>query len=317
MRWLVIATVLLLAGPALAQDNQALLDRLERQQREIERLQRDMDVLQVRIARAGAGGGTPGVAPPANAAALYEERFSALERALREVTNRLERTAFEVQQLQRQVERGQADTDLRLRDVEGNRPGQPGPTATPPAGGTPPRRSDAAPPPINDPPPRDGQRVVLVPGPGGQTPPGGRTPPPAPVAATTPEQDYEAARGLMVRAQRNTAQLPAASTAWQNFLEANPNHRLALGARYYLGETLRLRRDYNGAAREFGAVYQRAPQGDRAPDALLGLAQSLRQMNQRDNACGFLQRLIRDYPRASEATRTQARREAESLRCQV
>jgi tol-pal system protein YbgF len=133
--------------PAFAQDPQVqeLSDQVDRLQRELSDLQRT-----VYNGEAPA----PGAAPPSDStSAQLLVRVQQLEDELRQVTGKIEELNYRYTQLEQKVDKINADTDLRLRDIEGKQPGaaatvagSPGtPTAAAPAqGGISPAQSGTA-----------------------------------------------------------------------------------------------------------------------------------------------------------------------------
>ncbi|MEQ8227076.1 MAG: tol-pal system protein YbgF [Rhodospirillales bacterium] len=132
--------VLLWAGlPAQAQDAQALSQRLER-------LERDIQTLSKMVARgpdAVPASEVPAAAQPApklpkNAVARIGVRLDTLENELRDVTGRIEEMTYNLEQLTARVDRLVADVDFRLSGLEqqGRPVGQaPGNTAAVQLGG--------------------------------------------------------------------------------------------------------------------------------------------------------------------------------------
>lgn len=113
----VCAAILMTALPLQAQDTQALLDR-------IERLERDIRTLNVQISRGGSGGGTPSGATAAaggadnTAYARLNVRVSQIETSMRNMTGRLEELSYQINQVTQQLEKLSADVDFRLKQLE-------------------------------------------------------------------------------------------------------------------------------------------------------------------------------------------------------
>lgn len=113
------AVILVAAMPAVqAQDanTRALMDR-------IERLERDIRTLNVQIARGGAGAtasGSSGTAAGGGdpAYARLSVRMSQVETDLRGVTGRIEELTYQVNQVSQQLEKMLTDVDFRLKQLE-------------------------------------------------------------------------------------------------------------------------------------------------------------------------------------------------------
>ena len=355
MRWILavaaITAVALqgVATQAAAQGPGQMTALVER----VDRLQRDVDVLQVRLARAGgsSGGGSSGVAV-AQAGGISqgfidttETRFARLERQVQELTGRMEEIGYRLEQLSRRMERLQGDSEQRQQDPVVARPGQaptPGPGAAPGIPTPPDPRLTIVPPPasaigrqptgprsdagpVQLGPAISAGGVTLVPGLPGRpaggasdAEPGGPRPGgsvAAAPAAPSPQAQYEAAYALVREVQQGRGDNARAEAAMREFIQANPSHQLAGDARYWAGEMAFRRRDYRAASGYFAEGLERNRNGTRAPDTMLALARTLAAQNQREQACLLLGSLNERYPRASQNVKTQATRERERLRC--
>jgi tol-pal system protein YbgF len=316
---------------AQSDDLRPLQDRLER-------LERDINLLQRQVYR---GGGAPAAAgaPVGGAAIDVEVRLGRLEEQMRGLTGQIEDTSYKIQQLSQRLDRLQTDIDFRLGQLE--HPGSaPAPAAAP---GAPPQRRGApstaaaapAPPPApatadlggsssgpirlrppgagsaadpSQPPPPGGVLgTVVVPADEG----GGQVAllPPQP-AAGTPLDQYNAAFALLRQARYDEAE-----QALRAFIQRNPKDALAGNAQYWLGETFYARKDYPSAASAFAEGYEKYPHSPKAPDDLLKLGMSLAVLGQRDNACRAFQRLDRDFPQVQAEIRDRANAEKKRLGC--
>ncbi len=310
------------AGPAFAQtgqDTRALIERMDR-------LQRDMDVMQRNLAR-GTGGVQPSNAPPimspntgvqpsSGFVEQTEVRIAALEGQMRDLTGRLEDALNRAMQAQQRLDKLVGDVDFRLNKLE--QPAAPAGTAQAVPAQTAP--TQAAPAQAGTPAPvlRPGeQRLVLAPG----APAGGPQAAAVPSAANVqlpagpPETQYEFAYGLYQQAVQDRGDFGGAEQALRSFVTANGTHRLAGDAQYWLGETFYARRDWTNAAGAFAEQFRRFPQNTKAPDALLRLGQSLGQLNRKQDACGTLAELDRRYPAATQSIKIAATRERTRLAC--
>lgn len=125
----------------------------------------------------------------------------------------------------------------------------------------------------------------------------------------TPRARYRFAYSLLRQADYDKA-----ATAFEEFLGAHPTDNLAANARYWLGETHYVRRDYRTAASEFLTGFQKNPKGPKAPDSLLKLGMSLIGLNQNKDACAAFDKLSADFPELpgniqKKLTRARARAE--------
>ncbi len=297
---------------AVAQDNRALLER-------VDRMQRDIDVLQRRFATGGGGGGAG--AASAGGAALpsegfigqAEQRFSGLEAQSREQTGRLEEMQFKLRQLETKLDKLITDVEFRFQQLErgGAAPASnlrseatPGAAAAAGAGA-----GGGA-----------NQRLVIVPsGTSAQAlqQQQANANPRAPVQLPqgSPEAQYEFAYALLLQAQRGQADFAPAEEAMRAFITANPSHRLAGNAQYWVGETHYVRKDWAGAALAFGDGLKKYPNAEKGPDNMLKLGMSLAQLNRKQDACGAFGEVERRYPNATPAVKQTTTRERQRIGC--
>lgn len=321
-----VALVLLAwaAAPVGAQsDLRPLLDK-------IDRLERDLSVLQRQVYRGQAPSTVPGTAADAsldsNVAVALQQRLNALENEMRNLTGKIEEQNFLASQTATRLERMQKDVELRFTELEQKAQagaGQPQAQApaqtqvTLPAAGAAP--ADAG-----------GDKIVLRPPPGVLAPPPPESPadraaparpapavtlkPPAPVSAApgpaNPQDQYDQALGLL-----RANDFEGAEKAFQGFVAANPQHELAGNAQYWLGETHYVRGDHQKAAVVFAEGYQKYPKSPKAADNLLKLGLSLSGMGQKKEACTTFARLAKDFPNTADSVKRRASAERQRLGC--
>ena len=328
---LAVAAAWTMPAPARAQsqDLRPLIDRMDR-------LQRDMDVMQRNLARGGGGSGAvqpvsppppqqmaPGAGntPSSGFVEQTDIRLSALEGQMRDLTGRIEEALNRINVAQQRLDKLVGDVDFRLGQIEkGGAPAPAADAAAAPAATAPTTPSSA-------PVVRPGEaRIQLVPG-GPPTAPQAANPQAAqaggaPAAAANvtlpagpPETQYEFAYGLYQQAVQDRGDFGRAESALRGFVSANGTHRLAGDAQYWLGETFYARRDWTNASAAFAEQFRRFPQNAKAPDSLLRLGQSLGQLNRKADACGTLAELDRRYPAATQSIKIAAQRERTRLTC--
>ena len=109
---------------------------------------------------------------------------------------------------------------------------------------------------------------------------------------------YDQAMNLMSRAQYTEA-----SAAFRAYADANPGDTdLAPQAVYWVGNISFIRQDYAGAQRAFAEVIKKYPKSQRAPDAMLKLAQSFMSLGQKPEGCTTLALVKSRYPNAPAQT---------------
>jgi tol-pal system protein YbgF len=286
-----------MAAPALAQqDIQPLLDR-------IDRLERDVNLLQRQVYRGTASGGGPApVVQPDGSPLSTEVRIGQLEEQMRTLTGQLEEDKNAIEQLKHRLDTLSSDLDQRFSALgQGAAAAVPAPS---PTAATPPPPSAASRPPALPPPP-EGSTPGTANGSGvlgtlrsdnDQTPPKGQgqqAAAPAELPNGSPTEQYNYAFGLLRRAD-----YPGAEQALKAFVKKYPNDSLAGNAQYWLGETYYVRKDYESAATAFALDYQKYPKGPKAADALLKLGMSLGSLGKKQDACSAFARLDRDFPSA-------------------
>ncbi len=316
-----LGLIFLFTGPspvaAQSRDLQPVLDRLQR-------LERDIRTLNVRISRSGAtnGGETsaPVSASPQGGSvglARIDARLSQLEEELRAGTGRVEDITFQLQQVNKRLEKLIADIDYRLSALESGRVGQTGSSpqvnaATVPTGvqkvvpgesrpgvlGTLTGSDLSASPPVAG--------VAAQPATGGQEaakpvsvlPPGG------------PKERYSYAFSLLQKAEYGRAE-----AAFSEFVTLYADDPLSGNARYWLGETYYVRGRYVKAAEVFLAAYQANSKGAKAPGTLLKLGMSLANLDKKVQACASFDKLTADFPNASPVILAKVKSERRKSGC--
>jgi tol-pal system protein YbgF len=339
--------VMTLPAPAALAQDRAMQDRLDR-------LERDLSMLQRQVYR----GGPAQVVSAGSAGAVDAElRMDRLEAQMRELTGRVEDAVNGVEQLRRRLEQINSDIDLRFSQNQGQGqvPGQ----APPPRNSAPSAHAPAG---ITD--STAGQFATRGPSPTANSgrsrlatdpvPPGTLVPPPpdrpggagtltppgtAPAAAPSLRQsgpdalngatagnlrppsagelpagsasaEYNAAFGLVKQAD-----YPAAEQALKTFIAQHSKDALAGSAQYWLGETYYARERYSEAASAFAEGYKNYPRGAKAADGLLKLGMSLARANQKQNACVAFAQLEHDFPNPGSSIKEHSVAEKKRLGC--
>jgi TolA-binding protein len=133
-------------------------------------------------------------------------------------------------------------------------------------------------------------------------PPGGpAAPPQASPFAGQPPLTGPVHRTPEIAIQEGNAALarrdyPAAEAAAREVLTGNRTSPRAYDAQFLLAQALTGERQYSQAAIAYDDTYNRARKGAHAPDALLGLANSLTAINEKKAACDTLAKLRSEYP---------------------
>lgn len=113
----------------------------------------------------------------------------------------------------------------------------------------------------------------------------------------------------------NRREYSAAESYFQQFLEQYPSDALAGSAQYWLGETAFVSGEYKSAADRFLKTFTNYPTNERAPEALLKLAISLRRLGNNRDACATFAELAQRYPRAPQTVMQRAETEKRRANC--
>ena len=294
----------------------------------LDRIERDLSMLQRQVYRDGAGPGEDvNAGTGGNLAVDTQIRLNRLEQQLRELTGRVEDETNQVQQLRQRLEQINSDLEIRLG---GPNPGaRAGPPPQPPPLVPPGMRAELPPPGVGGetaelPGSATAPPGALLPPPdatGTLTPPGAAPPPsaaagegPPPAAPTLPSKSaaaqYNSAFGLLRKANYQ-----AAEDAFRSFVQQHPNSNLAGNAQYWLGESYYARGRYGDATIAFAEGYKRYPKGPKASETLLKLAMALNRANQKQNACVALAQLDHDFPHAASPVKERAAAEKKRSGC--
>jgi len=299
MRLAIIA--LLLAGtaaPALAQSDDMLPGRVDKLEKEMHAVQRKVfpganpDYFEPQItapAPAPADAGSPAGTPLSD----LTGRVSALEQQVQQLTNQAEQNDHRLTVLEQQFAKLKGDTDYRLNAIEGGAAGAGAGAAAAGAQGA-----------QGAPPPASGGTAPAVPfGPQGRKPVGGKTAPPAdtmgdeagdaapaagtaiaspPVAKTGDPAEDGYMLGYSLWTQKRYAD---AETQLTQVVTKYPKSKRASYAQNLLGRAYLDDGQLSDAAKAFYASYKQFPRGDRAPDSLYYLGQTLVRLNKKADAC--------------------------------
>jgi tol-pal system protein YbgF len=143
-----------------------------------------------------------------------------------------------------------------------------------------------------------------------ETPPAGGSGAPTAALSGSPRDEYDLAYGYIL-----TGDYDLAEQSFQNWLAAFPNDPQVADAEFWLGESHFQQHEYRDAATSFLAVYKKAQQSPKAPDALLKLGMSLAQLGERSAACATLAEVGSKYPQTSAALLSRVNDEANKAGC--
>ena len=125
----------------------------------------------------------------------------------------------------------------------------------------------------------------------------------------TPEKQYEFATSFLKVGDYSTAE-----RAFREFVQTNPEHKLAGNAQYWYAETFRIRQLYTDAASAYLEGYQKYPKGEKAPVNLLKLGVSMVQIGEKDQGCKMINGVEKQYPNANQSVIQKAKYEVSKIR---
>lgn len=315
------------AGSAHAQyDSRGIYDR-------IDRLERDLQVMQAQVSR-GAGGSTVITSPALGGgssvtrspsepispglATRLDERVDQLEDMVRQLTGKIEEVQFKNNQLAKQLERMQADIDLRFKDLQAAGGG----AAAAPAAG---QQNQVSMPGANA---GSGDKVNLIPPKGADAPGPASGPqtlgtmsekdmkkataaaPAAPAKVLDAQGMYDAAY-----AAAQAGDYASAERGFQDFLAKNPTHALAGNAQYWLGDIAYSKKDFSTAAATFLEGYKKFPKHTKAPDMIYKAGSSFGQLGKKKEACTAFAILFADQPQMPDRVKRAAVAEKQKYDC--
>ncbi len=126
----------------------------------------------------------------------------------------------------------------------------------------------------------------------------------------SPERQYEFATSFLKVGDYNTAE-----RAFKEFVDTNPDHKLAGNAQYWYAETFRIRQLYTDAASAYLEGYQKYPKSDKGPINLLKLGVSLVQIGEKDQGCLMITGVQKQYPKAKQSVLQKAKYEEKKFEC--
>ncbi|MEE9348311.1 MAG: hypothetical protein V3U82_08945 [Robiginitomaculum sp.] len=106
-----------------------------------------------------------------------------------------------------------------------------------------------------------------------------------------------------------------AQLAFKQYIDLNPNAPDVGNAYFWLGETYYVKSGFAEAAEAYIASMRAAPEGEKAPSAMIGLAGALRGMGNQDGACQTLASFPMQFPSASADMKFKADRERQRAGC--
>lgn len=128
--------------------------------------------------------------------------------------------------------------------------------------------------------------------------------------AKKPQALYDEALALL-----NKKNYQKSQEAFKAFLELHPKNGLAGNAQYWLGESYYAQGKYDLAAIAFADGYKNYQTGTKAPDLLFKLGMTLSRLKKKNEACVAFDSFEKQYPKVSGAMKKQLAAETKKLSC--
>lgn len=304
-----------LAFSALSSASLAQVNVNQEADSRMDRLERDLQLIQKQLANGGDVPLTPEEAKHAGGIsnARLGVQMSQIQDELRKMRGQQEQTDFAIKRLQELHERLQKDVDLRLSDLEKKS----AETATPAAA------APAPAPTITEPPKADtiktetpkvdlSKAIIKV----EDTKPEDK-PMEAKPEVKEPVKTFDQPRDHYNYAFRllNQTRYDEAAEYFRSFTQKFPKDPLIGNAHYWLGETYYIKREYVKAADNFRQGFEVLPNGPKAADNLLKLAMTLSALKRNPDACTVLTQLTTKFTASSSVLLKKADEEKSRIGC--
>ena len=103
--------------------------------------------------------------------------------------------------------------------------------------------------------------------------------------------------------------------SFQEFIDKHPNHARVSEAQFWIGEINFKNEKYNQAAIRYLKSYQQNPNGDKAPDSLVKLGESLGRLHKVKQACFTFAKFKKEFPNASTFLKKKTNEQIAGLGC--
>jgi len=124
-------------------------------------------------------------------------------------------------------------------------------------------------------------------------------------------RQFDSAMNLLARTQYNEA-----AAAFRGYADAYPDDQdLSPQALYWVGTIASMQQDHPAAARVFAEALKKYPKSPRSSESMLKLGQALVAQGQTRNGCTAFTALAKQYPNASQSTKTAATNARRAAKC--
>ena len=280
------ALILILASPAFAQSTGELNERLNR-------LERDLSFVQKQVY--SGGGAAPGVT---GVGGNVEVRLTQIDEQIRQLRGMAEQAQYEARRATEALEKYRGDTDYRMQALEQKLAAMEAAVAAAPVAMEAPPTGETIVPPEEPSAPATYQKEAES--------------APAATGRDFPNSNAHYSHAFKLLNDKNYT---ASATSFDQFVKKYPNDPLTGNAYYWLGESYYARGDYTRAAEGFRKGFEANPDGQKAPDNLLKLAMSLGKVKRTKEACIVLNQITSKYSDSSPRTASKATQQVSDLGC--
>lgn len=286
-----LVSACLLPAPLYAQDNRALMDK-------IDKLERDILTVQRQVARGEPVSLPGGGIDTGNA--RQEVKITELEEELKRLRGRVEESEFKSKKVADDLARFQKDMEFRLNALEQQKSAE----------------ATASQESLSKPAAEDGASAEVHEIKDEETV--DNSVKPDETLGEESVDDSATPRDLYNKAFRllNQTRYADASVQFETFTTKYPKDPLIGNAYYWLGETYYIRRDYVKAADNFRQGFEVLPAGPKAADNLLKLSMSLSALKKNKEACVVLDQILVKFKEKSAAVAQKAESERTRIGCQ-
>lgn len=300
MRRLSYLLLPLLACPAFAQDYSGTQSRLDR-------IERDLTFIQRQVYQGGDPNAIPGATSGGANSGALQTQLMQIQEEMRRLRGQVEQAEYRASQAESNLKRLQEDVDFRLQRLEQQAAAAAAVPAPAPATDIPPAATEPAPAPA---PASRSEGFNVNEGSGSaRYEPEAKAAAPASGSFSSPRDHYNHAYKLL-----NEAKYADAASSFAQFTKQYPDDALVPNAYYWMGESYYARRDFTQAAEGFRKGYEANPKSQKAADNLLKLSLSLANLKRQDEACIVLKQVSAQYA-AQKATASKAENEYKRLGC--
>lgn len=130
------------------------------------------------------------------------------------------------------------------------------------------------------------------------------------IKSASDKESYESAYALL-----KTGNYDQAEQAFLKFMTDYPTSSYLGNANYWLGESYYVRGQYAEAAGLFADGFTKYKDNLKAPDSMLKLGLTMKQLDKKPEACTAFKGLSDEFPQANESLKKRAIDEAKALKC--